>query len=60
MTRLHYTEKVQRMLWLRENRKYRYRIAVHRSAVKTFSPGNSVPKLDTDYAIFKVDAHPVN
>lgn len=53
VTRLHYTEKVLRMLWLRANRKYRYRTAVHCSAANAFSPSNSVSKLDMDYAVFK-------
>lgn len=53
VTRLRYTEKVTRMLWLRANWKYRCRTAVHRSAANAFSPGNSVSKLDMDYAVFK-------
>lgn len=41
------------MLWCRANRKFRYRTAVHHSAANAFSPGNSVSKLDMDYAVRK-------
>lgn len=47
------TEEVLRVLWLRANRKYRYRTAVLWSAANAFSPATWLSKLDIHYAVFK-------